>query len=132
MWSRAATIRPSLHNGYEGPSPPRRVSYTRTRALQLAQQSGRESLQSDATECDAEPAGGEPTEDSSKQCNPLKMSTLRDDVREDASHRDSSRGGTRTRTGDNPHGILSPVRLPIPPLGRIVVRLMYYVYFRNG
>ena len=29
----------------------------------------------------------------------------------------TSRGGTRTRTRDNPHGILSPVRLPIPPLG---------------
>ena len=29
----------------------------------------------------------------------------------------SGRGGTRTLTGSNPHGILSPERLPIPPLG---------------
>ena len=29
----------------------------------------------------------------------------------------NSRGGTRTRTGDTPHRILNPVRLPIPPLG---------------
>ena len=30
----------------------------------------------------------------------------------------SSRGGTRTRTGVPPHWILSPERLPIPPLGQ--------------
>ena len=30
----------------------------------------------------------------------------------------SSRGGVRTRTGVTPHRILSPVRLPIPPLGQ--------------
>ena len=29
----------------------------------------------------------------------------------------NGRGGTRTLTGSNPHGILSPERLPIPPLG---------------
>ncbi len=29
----------------------------------------------------------------------------------------NGRGGDRTRTGITPHGILSPVRLPIPPLG---------------
>jgi hypothetical protein len=28
------------------------------------------------------------------------------------------RGGARTRTGLAPHRILSPVRLPIPPLGQ--------------
>lgn len=32
----------------------------------------------------------------------------------------TGRGGDRTRTGVTPHGILSPVRLPIPPLGRLV------------
>ena len=30
----------------------------------------------------------------------------------------SGRGGARTRTDLTVHGILSPVRLPIPPLGR--------------
>ena len=29
----------------------------------------------------------------------------------------NGRGGDRTLTGVTPHGILSPVRLPIPPLG---------------
>ena len=32
----------------------------------------------------------------------------------------NSRGGTRTRTGVTPHWILSPERLPIPPLGRAI------------
>ena len=32
----------------------------------------------------------------------------------------SSRGGTRTRTLRSELGILSPVRLPIPPLGRVL------------
>lgn len=31
----------------------------------------------------------------------------------------SSREGIRTLTGNTPHGILSPVRLPVPPLGRV-------------
>ncbi len=30
----------------------------------------------------------------------------------------SGRSGDRTRTGISPHGILSPVRLPISPSGR--------------
>ena len=32
----------------------------------------------------------------------------------------SSRSGTRTRTGDSSHRILNPVRLPIPPSGQSV------------
>ncbi len=49
--------------------------------------------------------------------NVLQMDTLRGGVRRDASCCDSGRSGDRTRTSLTGHGILSPVRLPIPPFG---------------
>ena len=41
------------------------------------------------------------------------------------SRSNDSRGGTRTRTSQSGPGILSPVRLPIPPLGQVSDPLCY-------
>ena len=55
---------------------------------------------------------------------PLRPGVLGESVHRRATRSRTSRGGTRTRTGITPHGILNPVRLPFPPLG-LQERLRY-------
>jgi hypothetical protein len=72
---------------------------------------------SDATRCDESDTGNPVREHSPTGRNILPLADLGDDVRPDATQNDSSRDRTRTGMRETPRGILSPVRLPIPPLG---------------
>ena len=78
-------------------------------------QSGRESVQSGASQCSER----SPTEDGDQSNevarNPLDTATLRDPGRPDATRRTGARGGTRTPTPREGLRILNPPRLPIPP-----------------
>lgn len=55
-----------------------------------------------------------------RQPKTLSIAKLDEVVRTDAMQFESGRGGDRTRTSLTGNGILSPVRLPIPPLGRLI------------
>ncbi len=61
-------------------------------ALQLAQQLGRAARRSTATGCERESEG----DTQKKTPKPLRINDLGDDVRDDATNRESSEGGTRT------------------------------------
>ena len=99
---------------------------------------------SDATGCDEADPADEDQRHSPAAHNSLKLADLGDAMRQDATGDDSSRGGTRTRTGVTPHWILSPERLPIPPLGQIKFgflivgldtrehRLLFFLSIGNG
>ena len=71
-----------------------------------------------ASHCDGDTraAGGEDDRDGER--NSLQIAELDDDVRRGAKGSSSGRGGIRTHTPLTGYGILSPVRLPVPPLGR--------------
>ena len=60
-----------------------------------------------ARDCDKETdsEANDPTKEANAKV--LRIANLRDDVRDDAKRNESSRSGTRTRTREYPHGILS-------------------------
>ena len=91
-------------------------------AQQQAQQLGRDNLLTCAGQCDDKTPPERNDDVDTESPKPLRVADLSDEVRDDAKQDDSSRGGTRTRTGDYSHRILNPVRLPIPPLGRVIHR----------
>jgi integrase len=72
---------------------------------------------SDATRCEDNDTDDPDKVPSPTGRNILPLADLGDDVRHDATQNDSSRDRTRTGMRETPRGILSPVRLPIPPLG---------------
>ena len=82
------------------------------------QRAGRDRRQTGASRCDGDTraAGGEDDRDDER--NRLRITALDDDVRSSAKRSNSGRGGIRTHTPLTGYGILSPVRLPVPPLGR--------------
>ncbi len=90
---------------------------SRDSAQRHVQHSQRDSGKPDAAPCD------EATQDRRIGCgeacspNTLPVATLGEVVPNLTSPNDSGRGGDRTRTRLTPHRILSPVRLPVPPLG---------------
>ena len=83
-----------------------------------AQQSGRDLTQISATACDTTLADDSENVTNGVRPNPLRREDFRHAVQPNATTNESGRGGTRTRTRVTPHGILSPGRLPIPPLGQ--------------
>ena len=87
-------------------------------AQHQAQQSDRETGRVAATRCDESDTGNPVREHAPTGRNVLPLADLSDDVRHDATQNDSSRDRTRTGMRETPRGILSPVRLPIPPLGQ--------------
>ena len=72
----------------------------------------------DAKRCDKETVGRDNDAPENDRRKRLRIAKLGEQVRDDASDNENSRGGTRTLTSLNGPGILSPVRLPIPPLGQ--------------
>ena len=88
------------------------------KAQRKMQRAGREATDAACEPLRSDSVKGGSQSDEENQPNGLSGNTLREEMQSDASQCDNSRGGTRTRTRDNPHGILSPVRLPIPPLGQ--------------
>ena len=72
----------------------------------------------DAKRCDKETVGRDNDAPENDRRKRLRIAKLGEQVRDDASDDESSREGTRTLTSVTGPGILSPVRLPIPPLGQ--------------
>ena len=83
-----------------------------------AQRAGRDGRRIGASHCDGDTraADGEDVHDDER--NLLQIAALDDEVRRGAKGSSSGRGGIRTHTPLTGYGILSPVRLPVPPLGR--------------
>ena len=71
----------------------------------------------DAKRCEKETVGRDNDVPENDRRKRLRIAKLGEQVRDDASDNENSRGGTRTLTSLNGPGILSPVPLPIPPLG---------------
>ena len=94
------------------------------KAQQLAPRLRSDTVRSSATQCEGGDGVSGDGGDSLHESNPFAIAELGetiakagDEMQANARACENSRGGTRTRTRDFPHGILSPVRLPIPPLG---------------
>jgi hypothetical protein len=94
-------------------------------AQHQAQQSDRETGRVAVTRCDDDDTDDPDKVPSPTGRNILPLADLSDDVRHDATQNDSSRDRTRTGMRETPRGILSPVRLPIPPLGLSRVKLTH-------
>jgi hypothetical protein len=82
-----------------------------------AQRAGRDGRRIGASHCDGDTraADGEDVHDDER--NRLRITALDDEVRRGAKGSSSGRGGIRTHTPLTGYGILSPVRLPVSPLG---------------
>jgi integrase/recombinase XerD len=93
--------------------PPVVPSGAQNGVLRLASHEARTA--SNCTEDEDGDDRGDPPENAK---SPEENGASRVDPHSSASVCINGRGGDRTRTGITPHGILSPVRLPIPPLGR--------------
>ena len=80
----------------------------------------RDTEQWTATQCEATRSGGPDHYVKPASPKPMAHANLGEKVRPAATPCDSGRGGARTLTPVTRYGILSPVRLPIPPLGQEV------------
>ena len=88
------------------------------KAQRMAQRAGRDRRRSGAGRCDDDTLAADGEDVSDDERNRLRITALDDDVRRGAKGSSSGRGGIRTHTPLTGYGILSPVRLPVSPLGR--------------
>ena len=87
------------------------------KAQRMAQRAGRDRRRSGAGRCDGDTRAAGSEDDRDGERNRLRITALDDEVRRRAKGSSSGRGGIRTHTPVSGYRILSPVRLPVPPLG---------------